>query len=312
MQNEFLIGKALDSGLKRRERPNQDAIGVVEPDDAGKPPLLILADGMGGYYGGEIASGIVVETIRDFYTNSEDPNTDYRNLLIDGIHHAHRAIHDRAENNLSLSQMGSTVATSLLFDRSVVIANVGDSRIYLISEDGNIQQISYDHSMVMDQVRAGLITKEEARQHPNKNVLSMSLNGSREKIDPYFTEVPWKHGDSLLLCSDGLWGPVSESQISNIVSSLDPQEAADKLIKTANMHQGPDNISVIIARNNTEQPDITDDRSNDRLNQNTIDSLSLAENSSERKDSQHAKKIMFVLILIAVIFILWIIFLKGR
>ena len=121
----------------------------------------------------------------------------------------------------------------------------------MVHED-ELKQISHDHSKVADLVRAGLITELEARKHPKRNELSLSLTAKREKVPPFQLIQPWKPGDTLLLCSDGLWGPVTESQMLTVVSEMEPQEAAEKLVKLANANRGPDNISVIIVKNKSE------------------------------------------------------------
>ena len=250
MDDLFLIGQATDPGIRRRNKPNQDSIGYVSSEEArGKAPLLILADGMGGYSGGEIASSLAVRTIAESYQAADTDPIDYQALLVDCIHKAHEAIRIKSAEIEQLSSMGSTIVLAAVTENTVHIANVGDSRAFLITAEKEIRQISYDHSFVMDLVRSGNITEEEALHHPRRNVLTMSLNGKREGVSPYSNSVPWKEGDYVLICSDGLWGCVTESQFVSIVTEMDPQNACEKLIKIANMNQGPDNISVLIARN---------------------------------------------------------------
>ncbi|MBR6089622.1 MAG: serine/threonine-protein phosphatase [Anaerolineaceae bacterium] len=250
MGDRFPIGAATDPGIKRKNKPNQDSIGVVpyDPEDA-KNPLLILADGMGGYSGGEVASSLAVSVISSIYQDGLTDPGRIGSLLEECICEAHKAISKRSEENEMLSSMGSTIVLASPGPDSVWVANVGDSRAYLISPNGQIRQISYDHSLVMDQVRAGIITENEAQVHPRRNVLTMSLSGKRSTVTPYVAEIPWQEGDYVLICSDGLWGTVSEAQIGYIVTSLEPQDAAEKLIRMANFNQGPDNISVLIVRN---------------------------------------------------------------
>lgn len=250
MDNKYVIGMASDPGIKRKNQPNEDAIGIVTfPSDGSRAPLLILSDGMGGYNGGEIASNLAVKAISEYWRHADQKKPGYPQNLNKCISAAQASIVKRAAGDPSLNQMGATIVIAALLDSCVQIANVGDSRAYWVSSTGEISQISYDHSFVMDQVREGFLTRDEALHHPRRNILSMSLTGQREEIEPYFSMIRWRAGDHILLCSDGLWETVTESQISDIVTSLDPQEAADKLIKMANMNQGPDNISVIIARN---------------------------------------------------------------
>lgn len=250
MRQEYAIGQATDPGLKRGKGPNQDSIGTAEQiSGETRYPMLILADGMGGYFGGEVASRIAVDSVKEVFSASDPEKTGFKAVLRECVDEAHRKIIEKAASDEALSGMGSTIVLAVPTGESVWAANVGDSRAYLISARGEIRQISLDHSLVMEQYRAGLLTKEEAENHPRKNVLTMSLSGQRDKVYPYIREVPWKPGDHVLICSDGLWGPVSEKQICSTVISMEPQEAAEKLVELANRNGGPDNISVLIARN---------------------------------------------------------------
>lgn len=245
----FKIGMKKDRGLKRKDKPNQDSIKVVlPPTQSIKPPLLILSDGMGGYGGGEIASDTTVRTIEATYLSTPDQAMTIEELMTLCINDALGELRKIGATDEKLSWMGCTVVMAALYPDKLVIANVGDSRAYQISGAGDITQISYDHSFVAEQLRHGLITEEEAKNHPRKNVLSMSLSARREGISPYVASIPWEAGDSVLLCSDGLWGPVPEAEIESIVNELAPQAATEKLIQKANANKGPDNISVIIAK----------------------------------------------------------------
>ena len=252
MKTSFEIGYAIDAGKKRINSPNQDAIGIVLSTMFRKClPLIIVSDGMGGYNGGEIASKLTIKTISKYYRKFNRKTKKNIQLLVEGIAQAHQSIKKYARRNAKLQSMGCTVVAAILTEEQIYLANVGDSRAYLIQSD-EIMQISFDHSKVADLVRAGLITELEARKHPKRNELSLSLTAKRETAPPFHTIQPWSQGNTLILCSDGLWGPVTESQILAVVSELEPQEAADKLVKLANTNRGPDNISVIIARNSNE------------------------------------------------------------
>ena len=254
MRQRFVIGQATDPGLKRGKGPNQDSIGIAElPGSETGCPMLILADGMGGYYGGEIASRTAVDTVKEVYSASDPEKTGFRTVLSGCIESAHRKIGENAAADEQLSCMGSTVVLAVPTETSVWIANVGDSRAYLITSRGKISQISYDHSLVMEQFRAGLITKEEADHRPRKNVLTMSLSGQRGDVDPYIREIPWKAGDCVLLCSDGLSGSVSEEEMIDILDTADDLDLACKqLIDLAMENGSSDNITVILARNSED------------------------------------------------------------
>jgi protein phosphatase len=143
--------------------------------------------------------------------------------------------------------MGSTVVAVVLEEKRISLVNVGDSRAYLFRGE-KIIQISRDQSWVEDQVRAGFLSAAEARSHPKRNRLSMSITAKRTSIQPYSREYDLEPEDIIALCSDGLWGTVPETLIWAAASELPPQEAADKLVTLANANQGPDNISIIIAR----------------------------------------------------------------
>jgi serine/threonine protein phosphatase PrpC len=244
------FGFQLSSGLKRRGKANQDSLIVVLPGLFSKErlPLFIVADGMGGYQGGEIASKLVVERMQVYYRKHWKQIPPDR-ILVRGILNAHQAIKQKSTRRKKLASMGSTVVAAIVDIKSerCWIANVGDSRAYLIDAQ-KITQVSYDHSKVADLQRKGVLTPEEARNHPKKNILSMSLTPRRETVEPFVTEAPFSPGSVLLLCSDGLWGVISETVIQYSALELEPQIAARKLVEKANTSGGPDNISVVIAR----------------------------------------------------------------
>jgi len=252
-KNEYQISTGINVGTKRFGKPNQDTVQTLLPGwFNSRPPLLVLSDGMGGYGGGEVASRIAVETMLRVYRGS-DLSAGFLVVLEKGVLEAHQAIASEAAQDERIAWMGCTIVAAILTQDEIFLANVGDSRAYLINRD-SVEQISHDHSLVADQLRAGLITEEEAKNHPKKNILSLSLTGRREKAPPFLSTVKWKPGDSLLLCSDGLWGPVSETQIQSIVLELDYQRATEKLVTLANTRGGPDNISVILAQHKGTKP----------------------------------------------------------
>lgn len=241
------LGSALDLGRKRAGKENQDSIGIVKPGLFNwRPPLLIVADGMGGYQGGALASRLVVQHLSAGYLKTP-PTTSPLQALQFGITNAHHALRAEASRDLRLAQMGSTVVAVVIKGENVFLANVGDSRAYIINQN-EVKQISYDHSLVGEQLRLGLITEAEVRTHPRRNVLTMSISAQREQVEIFTATFTWKPKDILVLCSDGLWGPVVEPQIQAVVTELPPRLAAQKLVELANSNQGPDNISVIVAR----------------------------------------------------------------
>ena len=241
------VGKATNAGIKRRESPNQDSIGVFLPGILYRhPPLLVVADGMGGYEGGAIASRLVIEALKTEVLRAK-PQQDYCEVLKAGIVSAHAAVQSKSQDSPELTKMGSTVVAAILKDHVLFLGNVGDSRAYIVNPR-EIRMVSWDHSFVGEQVRQGIITQEEAQVHPRKNILTMSLSAQRPDIDPYITRIELESDDIIVLCSDGLWGPVPEDQIQATVLALSPQQSANKLVEIANNNEGPDNISVIVAR----------------------------------------------------------------
>jgi len=244
----FEFGLACDVGRKRKGEPNQDAVEVIlrNPSNSSHPPLLIVADGLGGHRGGSTASKIVIQVFKQEFLQAQHP-TNYSQLLGICARKAHRAIRELGSYDSNISDMGSTVVAVVLEEKRIYLLNVGDSRAYILRAE-KIIQISQDQSWVAAQVRSGLLSAEEALKHPYRSRLNMSISAKRSDITSYTTEKLLEPNDTVVLCSDGLWGVIPESLIWATASELHPQVAADKLIALANNSQGPDNISVIVAR----------------------------------------------------------------
>jgi PPM family protein phosphatase len=238
----YEFGFASDTGQKRKGEPNQDALQIIPAAQ----PLLILADGMGGYHGGAIASDLVVQAFKDEYEQSANA-LDCSQILQTCAKKAHIAIRMAASRDPNLQKMGSTVVAAVLGGDKLHVLNVGDSRAYLI-RGMEIVQVSQDQTWVADQVRRGALTKEQAQVHPNRSRLSMSITAKRPTIEAFVSEESLQAEDIVVLCSDGLWGVIPETLIWAAVTELDPQTAADRLAALANTSSGPDNISVIVAR----------------------------------------------------------------
>jgi len=243
---DFEVGSACDPGRKR-DGDNQDRVQVLLPGVSDVyPTLLLVADGMGGHIGGATASKIVIDTFTASYLAASHP-ADYLSLLEECAHKAHQAVRARGAASPDLANMGSTLVAVALTETRAFVLNVGDSRAYLL-RGKQVLQISQDQSLVAEQVRAGLLTPAEALTHPKRNRVTMAITAKRTDVVPYFVEVPIEPDDIVLLCSDGLWGVVPESLIWAAASEMPPQQAADKLVAIANAHQGPDNISAVLAR----------------------------------------------------------------
>lgn len=238
-------GSATDPGRKRGGEPNQDAVLVLQPE-GGRPPLFIVADGMGGHAGGVEASHLVVEAIATRYRQMEkisDPST----LLKDCLLQAHQALIAHANSHPGLASMGSAAVVAMIDGGQVTVANVGDSRAYLL-HDREMTQLSYDHSVVADQVRAGRITPLQALRSRKRNRLTLSISPKRREINPYSAQAAFGEEDTLLLCSDGLWGVVPETIMQAVALEMPPQKAAEKLVAYTLASGAPDNVSAVIAR----------------------------------------------------------------
>jgi serine/threonine protein phosphatase PrpC len=237
-----------DVGMKRSN--NQDSMGFQDPADerewGEKGSLSIVADGMGGHVGGEIASGLAVETILQEYLGRE--GQDVEPALVSAVENANSRIFQKAQENPDLRGMGTTCTAMVLKDQLAYFAHVGDSRAYLI-RDGEITQVTRDHSLVNQLIDRGDITPEEAESHPEKNVITRSL-GIKPNVDVDTMNSPLevREGDLFLLCSDGLSGLVRDEEMLEAVTTYDPDEAAKLLIDLANERGGPDNITVQIVR----------------------------------------------------------------
>ncbi|HEX6482779.1 MAG TPA: Stp1/IreP family PP2C-type Ser/Thr phosphatase [Ktedonobacteraceae bacterium] len=240
------VAQLTDVGRKREH--NEDNMAYVIPKDpqvmAMKGALFIVADGMGGHAAGEVASEIAVDTVSNAYY--QDDGDDVAASLLQSIRRANAAIHQRAAENMLRSGMGTTCVAAVLRGSVAYIANVGDSRAYLV-RNGQVKQISQDHSWVYEQVRAGLLTEDQARTHAQRNVITRSL-GTQVEVDIDVFHEPLQEGDTLILCSDGLSGLVSDEELQRIVDQFVPQESVYHLVERANANGGPDNITAIVVR----------------------------------------------------------------
>ena len=238
-----------DVGIKRTM--NQDFVYASDQPVGNLPNLLIVADGMGGHKAGDFASRCAVETMVDYIGT----NTDVRPpaLLGGAVLAASRAIAAKAADDRQLEGMGTTVVAASVVDECLYIANVGDSRLYLINEE--MEQITVDHSLVEEMRQAGEITREEARSHPEKNVITRAV-GIKSEVRADLFDVALREGDVVLLCSDGLTNMVTDEEICKLVKeALSLEEAGRALVRAANEGGGSDNISVILA-----VPDVMGDK----------------------------------------------------
>lgn len=232
----------------RRRNHNEDNFLIND-----QLQLYVVCDGMGGHAGGEVASAIAVHTIEEsFFTmdwSEYDPD-DYDTLAQEQIKFAvllaGRKIYEVADANPSFKGMGTTCVAMFLCNNVAYIGHVGDSRCYLV-RDGQVDQITEDHSWVNQQILEGKLTEEKAKNHPYKNVITRSL-GFKENVEVDVIKVPLIKGDQMLICSDGLSNLVEGYEMKDLVLHHAPQAAARQLINLACERGGDDNITVVILR----------------------------------------------------------------
>ncbi|MBL6962026.1 MAG: serine/threonine-protein phosphatase [Anaerolineales bacterium] len=236
---------------------NEDSLLVITSTlagNAGNTPfgLYIVADGMGGHQYGEVASNTAIRTfgghiIRKFHPYlfnlpTTPLNESLQTIMHDGVNKAQEAIQRDAPGS------GTTLTAALVLGQQITIAHVGDSRAYSVYPDGRFEAITRDHSLVGRLEELGQITAEEAEKHPQKNVLYRAL-GQGEVLEPDLFTVSFPQKGTLMICSDGLWGVLSEAEMFKAMNSADTLElACQNLVNAANAAGGPDNISVVLAK----------------------------------------------------------------
>ena len=228
--------------IGRHRKMNQDYVYISQRPVGNLPNLFIVADGMGGHNAGEYASRHTVNTIVSSAAISA--HTQPAAILGEAIKAANQELIRQAALDRSMWGMGTTVVAAVVFDGRLHVANVGGSRLYIVND--RIIQITKDHSYVEEMVRRGEIAREDAREHPDKNIITRAV-GAVEGIEVDFFEEDILFGDEILLCSDGLTNMIEDEQIRRIIKAQeDISQQADKLIETANENGGKDNITVVI------------------------------------------------------------------
>ena len=252
---QLLIGSGQSSGMQRDH--NEDtlfSLSTVVADGSRDLALGIgiVADGMGGHINGAIASGVAARMVASHLVNKvythfldihQEPFTDsLQEIMENAIYEAHKSVLRFAPGG------GTTFTCALIIGEQVTIGHIGDSRAYFLHADGRLQKVTKDHSLVQRMVELEEITELEAATHPQRNVLLKAI-GQTENIFPDIQTYPLPKNGHLLLCSDGLWGVVPESEILELIKNgHDPVHICQKLIRAANAHGGPDNISVILVK----------------------------------------------------------------
>jgi len=252
LKNKFTFASKTDTGRVRDH--NEDAIAANE-----SMAMFVLADGMGGYNAGEVASGLAVKTVcelaaeacareKRYERHSDTGLMRQTTVLRDAISRANKIIHQTAQSHDGCEGMGTTIVAGIFCDNRLSIAHVGDSRLYRLRSN-NLERITRDHSLLQELVDRGFYSHEEAEQSTNKNYITRAL-GAEITVDVEIQEIQVEMGDIYLVCSDGLSDMVDDEEIhrtlSNFNANLD--DVAEHLVKISNQHGGKDNISVMLVK----------------------------------------------------------------
>ena len=221
-----------------RQRPGNEDSFLVQP------PLYVVADGMGGAKAGEVASGMAVAALAEMLAQPPADDEAAAAQLVDAAAEANSRIYAAASEDSARSGMGTTLTALLLRADHALLVHIGDSRAYLLRGD-ELTQLTQDHSLVAEMVREGRLAPDEARLHPYRSVLSRAL-GTEPDVEVDEFRVDLQTGDVLLLCSDGLSGPVPPDKLRKGLAAGDPEKAARRLVDEALRHGGPDNITAVV------------------------------------------------------------------
>ena len=206
------------------------------------PNLFVVADGMGGHNAGDFASrygvSVLVESVK------RDTNFNPVRIIRHGIEAANSQIFEQAKRDISMEGMGTTMVVATVVGNYAYVANVGDSRLYLAA-DGTFDQVTQDHSLIAEMVRLGELTPEQARNHPDKNIITRAV-GTQDTVKIDFFDIQLEEGNQLVMCSDGLSNMVTDEEIFELICREDGEDKAKRLIDKANANGGRDNIAVIV------------------------------------------------------------------
>jgi PPM family protein phosphatase len=232
-----------DIGKVRQHNEDSGGIFISKRGDR----LAIVADGMGGHNAGDVASEMTVNLFKESWENTEEMKSPEQaeSWLRDKISDINQSVYLHAKNHKECEGMGTTVVAAICTDTFTTIANIGDSRCYILNESG-FKQLTDDHTLVNELVKTGQITKEDAEHHPRKNLILKAL-GTEESIRADFLTIIHDEGDYLLLCSDGLSNKVSEQSMQKVLlNEMSLSDKAGTLIEMANQNGGEDNITLIV------------------------------------------------------------------
>lgn len=231
------------SDIGRKRAANEDSF--YQDPDLG---LFMVADGMGGHRGGDRASRIAIETASETYREEISRGTLQESALKAAIIQAAKKVHQTGTTQAELKGMGTTLSAIVIAQDRALIAHIGDTRIYCWRNQV-LHQLTRDHSLVNEQVEAGIMTKEEARVSSLRNIITRAI-GHDENVQADYLSFPTKINDIFILCTDGLNNMLTDSEIGAIISAMPPREAIERLIDEANHKGGDDNISIILVKLN--------------------------------------------------------------
>ncbi len=234
---KFQVWCLTDKGLKRQG--NQDSFLIDE-----KLGIFVVADGVGGHMGGEVASALAVETVREVAGHAKAHQFSPKEVLLQAYTEASHRIFDRATQEPRLNGMGTTMVMAYLREGKLYIANVGDSRAYLYRKP-YLWQVTEDHSLINEQIRLGLLTEEQAKKTIGKNVITRSVGFERD-VFPDIVEREVSEGDTFLLCSDGLSGMITDQKMSQIFNENTIDKVTPLFIENALANGGDDNVTVLV------------------------------------------------------------------
>lgn len=233
------------SDVGKKRQINQDCVDISVTPVGNLPNLLLLADGMGGHKAGDYASRFAIATVKQEVNVS--PETNPVHIFAEAIEYANTHLYEKSVSDMNFQGMGTTLVAATCLDNKLSVANIGDSRLYLIRQNKMVQ-VTRDHSYVAELVQKGELDKETAQNHPKKNYITRAV-GAFEKANADYFYVETKPGDIILICSDGLTNMLSDEEIlSMIYQKKDLELTCHKLVQAANEKGGLDNISVILAR----------------------------------------------------------------
>jgi len=223
---------------------------IIEVGDGSEIGIFAIADGMGGHNKGEVASQLAVENLIEFFNDNLIQNgvvkIDYiEDIIKQAYNTVNSMVYDKSKEDIIYDGMGTTLTLAVVYKNKAYIANVGDSRCYILKNGGKLEKITYDHSIVEEYVKANIITEEEARNHPDRNKITRAV-GTEPVVLVDIYDVDLEEGDKILLATDGLTGAVDREEIEQTLLNTDMGDLTQGLVDLANEASGKDNVTVII------------------------------------------------------------------